>query len=231
MFFLYILYHKAVYLSRGFAKKLEKISRPGGPARHRPRPSLGYPRSVHTHFQGLCVVFGLLSYIPSARLTEQLAFPPLRLCESAESDLITSVVRGEPVAVLGGAPSHTSGFPSYTYIIPQNLRFVKGFGENFSKNFPKVPRIYCLIVSGVATRYASRTYYSPLDTYIISQPTEKVNPFRGKILHEITPRGHRFFVQVAGPAPGQKSGPRHVRKRGSMRPSLLSIQSLHLFRV
>ena len=52
-----------------------------------------YPRSVHTLFQGLSVVFGLLSYIPSARLTEQLAFPPLRLCESAESDLITSVVR------------------------------------------------------------------------------------------------------------------------------------------
>ena len=42
-----------------------------------------YPRSVHPHFQGLCVVFGLLFYIPSARLTEQLAFPPLmalRVC-------------------------------------------------------------------------------------------------------------------------------------------------------
>ena len=70
--------------------------RPGGPARHRPRPPLGDPRSVHTHFQGLCVVFGLLFYIPSARLTEQLVFPPLRLCESAESDLITSVcVKGK----------------------------------------------------------------------------------------------------------------------------------------
>ena len=58
-----------------------------------------YPRSVHAHFQGLCVVFGLLIYIPSARLTEQLAFPPLRLCESAESDPITSV--GESFSPVG----------------------------------------------------------------------------------------------------------------------------------
>ena len=53
-----------------------------------------YPRSVHTHFQGLCVVFGLLISIPSARLTEQCCSHLLWLCESAESDLITSVVRG-----------------------------------------------------------------------------------------------------------------------------------------
>ena len=50
-----------------------------------------YPRSVHTHFQGLCAVFGLLIYIPSARLTEQCCSHLLWLCESAESDLITSV--------------------------------------------------------------------------------------------------------------------------------------------
>ena len=49
------------------------------------------PRSVHTHFQGLCVVFGLLISIPSARLTEQCCSHLLWLCESAESDLITSV--------------------------------------------------------------------------------------------------------------------------------------------
>ena len=98
-----------------------------------------YPRSVHTHFQGLCVVFGLLISIPSARLTEQLAFPPLRLCESAESDLIASVVRGKPCKVtspLLRSASSTLGtvgqvqfvvLPSYTYIIPQFGGFVKWF--------------------------------------------------------------------------------------------------------
>ena len=49
---------------------------------------------------------------------------------------------------------------------------------------------------------------------------EKVNTFCEKILHKFTSREPQVFMQVAGSAPGQKSGPRHVRKRGSMRPSL-----------
>ena len=81
-----------------------------------------YPRSVHTHLQGLWVVFGLLISIPSARLTEQCCSHLLWLCESAESDLITSVARGFPL-------------PSYTYIIPHFSGFVKGFFEFSSKHF------------------------------------------------------------------------------------------------
>lgn len=47
-----------------------------------------YPRSVHTHFQGLCIVFGLLIYIAVGCLTEHLCSHLLWLCNSAESDLM-----------------------------------------------------------------------------------------------------------------------------------------------
>ena len=98
------------------------------------------PRSVHTHFQGLCVVFGLLIYIPSARLTEQCCSHLLWLCESAESDLITSVVRvlsrgyvpnlsGTQASLLSEivAYSRTLLSRSYILIIPHFCGFVKGF--------------------------------------------------------------------------------------------------------
>lgn len=45
-------------------------------------------RSVHTHFQRLCVVFGLLIYIAIGCLTELCSSHQLWLCNSAESDLI-----------------------------------------------------------------------------------------------------------------------------------------------
>ena len=50
-----------------------------------------WPCSVHLHFQGLWSIFTLLIYIASGRLTEQLAFTPVRLCDSVESGLITSL--------------------------------------------------------------------------------------------------------------------------------------------
>ena len=97
------------------------------------------PRSVHTHFQGLWVVFGLLIYIPSARLTEHCCSHLLWLCESAESDLLPRFVRGKPCKVT--SPLLHSALtllvtvvqvqfvvlPSYTYIIPHFWWFVKGF--------------------------------------------------------------------------------------------------------
>lgn len=109
-----------------------------------------YPRSVHPHFQGLCVVFGLLISIPSARLTEQCCSHLLWLCESAESDLITSVCKRE--ALQGDFSPLQVPFlpfkvgvvvievqfvvlPSYTYIISQLCGFVKGYLQSFSKNF------------------------------------------------------------------------------------------------
>lgn len=54
------------------------------------------PRSVHTLFQGLSVVFGLLISIPSPRLTEPNGSHLFWLRECAESDLITSVDWGCP---------------------------------------------------------------------------------------------------------------------------------------
>ena len=55
--------------------------------------NLLYPRSVHTLFQGLSVVFGLLFYIPSGSLTEHLAFPPLMALLLCGEWPITSVGR------------------------------------------------------------------------------------------------------------------------------------------
>lgn len=62
-----------------------------------------YPRSVHTHFQGSCVVFGLLIYIAVGCLTEHLCSHLLWLCNSAESDLVK--------------PLSDFAFLIYTYII------------------------------------------------------------------------------------------------------------------
>ena len=91
------------------------------------------PRSVHTHFQGLCVVFGLLISIPSARLTEQCCSHLLWLCESAESDLITSVVRGRGL-LTNGDPCGVCRFP-LTLILYHTFG---GLSRGFSKIFEKI---------------------------------------------------------------------------------------------
>ena len=70
----------------------------GGGNQTQGRMLFNQPRSVHPHFQGSCVVFALLICIARGRLTEQLAFTPVRLCDSAESGLTTSrQVGGEPM--------------------------------------------------------------------------------------------------------------------------------------
>ena len=122
----------------------------------RPLPHIENPRSVHPHFQGLCVVFGLLSYIPSARLTEQLAFPPLRLCGSAESDLITSVG-------LDFRPSLLHLYYTTKLVVCQGvLVFFFNFGR---KN------LNCGTLHTISPAHG----VSPLDTYIISQNSPFVN--------------------------------------------------------
>lgn len=92
-----------------------------------------YPRSIHTHFQGLCVVFALLISIPSGRLTEHCCSHLLWLCDTVESGLVPRFV----ISL------------DYIYIIPQLCGFVKGYLQSFSKKLPKFQsvRTYCLIVS------------------------------------------------------------------------------------
>jgi hypothetical protein len=90
----------------------------------------------------------------------------LWLCESAESDLLPRSVR-------------TFVLPSYTYIIPQNLRFVKRFLKNFSKNFSGEFRTYYFHgrLSAFMLKAGSSLSWIPfpLDTYIIPHFGTKVN--------------------------------------------------------
>jgi hypothetical protein len=87
-----------------------------------------YPRSVHTLFQGLSVVFGLLICYTKSRLTWSTCdLGSSTFCDLRRVTYLLRGKRGKSVAVLGGAPSHTSGLPSYTYIIPHFCGFVKRF--------------------------------------------------------------------------------------------------------
>jgi hypothetical protein len=98
-----------------------------------------YPRSVHTLFQGLSVVFGLLICYTKSRLTWSTCdLGSSTFCDLRRVTYLLRGKRGKSVAVLGGAPSHTSGLPSYTYIIPQNCGFVKRFLKSFSKIFARL---------------------------------------------------------------------------------------------
>ena len=97
------------------------------------------PRSVHPHFQGLCVVFALLISIPRGSLTDTCVSHLLWLCYSAESGLITSVCKW---GVESNYPQYLRllsalwvRFLTYIYIIPQPLRFVNTFLKSFWKNF------------------------------------------------------------------------------------------------
>lgn len=56
-----------------------------------------YPRSIHTHFQGLCVVFALLISIPSGRLTEHCCSHLLWLCDTVESGLLPRFVCSQEI--------------------------------------------------------------------------------------------------------------------------------------
>jgi hypothetical protein len=98
-----------------------------------------YPRSVHPHFQGLCVVFGLLIYIPSARLTEQCCSHLLWLCESAESDLITSVG-------WGSRPSLLHLYYTTLLVVCQGVfqKFLKKFSNSFRARRP-LPTVHSLV--------------------------------------------------------------------------------------
>ena len=55
------------------------------------------PRSIHTHFQGLCVVFALLISIPSGRLTEHCCSHLLWLCDTVESGLVPRFVCSQEI--------------------------------------------------------------------------------------------------------------------------------------
>ena len=112
------------------------------------------PRSVHTLFQGLSVVFGLLISIPSPRLTEPNGSHLFWLCECAESDLITSVG--------WGCPSTLHIYYITTCLVCQEVfqNFLEKFFDGLS--YSSVRGVEPLASCGTRCHLAS-----PLDTTII----------------------------------------------------------------
>lgn len=90
----------------------------------------------------LCDLFALLIYIASGSLTEHCCSYLLWLCYSAESGLITSLVKWEefPFSCYLRTDFHStlSAPLPYIYIIPYFVVFVKRFSKKFATFLEKV---------------------------------------------------------------------------------------------
>ena len=142
------------------------------------------PRSVHPHFQGLCVVFGLLSYIPSDRLTEHCCSHLLWLCGSAESDLITSVG-------WDFRPSLLHLYYTTLLVICQEVF------EKFFKNFRKVFR---LVSQGSRT---PRTMWDPVPPRLALLTLILYHNEREKSIVKMHKNSAPELCKLPGPRPGR----------------------------